>query len=634
MELADAKGTLVDAGRVPMAGDVAEDRMGIGEPGMGADLGAWEAEVVAIDQLANDPSCGHDDHFREVARLHQRAEAELGSDHKVTVALFAEAAAFAARAPLTRRPGNGPRFPDQLPPATTSPGGLDALAARMATTSSARVRARLADVLWESASKAHRPPAALAAPAAYLELARLLRRAPRDPGRDLEIADALRRSAELGLATGQNEVADAAVAETIDCLEGALTDRALGAVIEMATTLDGFRPQLGQTQVEMVLKRLQTAMELWREQDRVAPPFPLAELHEVRRRLLLTLRREQDAYAEDLAAAADFAEFAERVGSALLAQGYLESAISYAERGQADRQVLNGYRSRLRRALKAGIAEMKPIVASGTLPAPLAEALEGQRQMLARLPLSEVIGYLAGGFLVTPDQCAKMAGWAAANTPLTASFPHTVISGPGSTVGPGRDQAHLFDIGRLMLAASDGRLVFIWADLRSRTEVMPADVVAHLVGVGAIPEDRASLITVGLERAWAEDYASALHILVPQLEEALRRLLEKSGHDPMRRRPADPQVTEEIPLSSIIQGLVDAGVMTTDEAWLFNLVLDEPAGLNLRNRIAHGLMALGDLTPERFARVLHLYCIATSVAQRASEGREGSPPGPRPEEAG
>jgi hypothetical protein len=183
---------------------------------------------------------------------------------------------------------------------------------------------------------------------------------------------------------------------------------------------------------------------------------------------------------------------------------------------------------------------MKSIVFRGTLPAPLAAAREAERQMLARLPLSAVMSHLAGAFLVTPEQCAQVADWAATNTPMIASTPQTVISGPGSTVGPGRDQERLFNTGRPMLAVSDGFLLPIWTDLRSRADVTPADVVTHLVGVGAIPEDRASLIALGLERAWAEDYASALHILVPQLEEALRRLLEKNDHDPMRHRSNDP----------------------------------------------------------------------------------------------
>jgi hypothetical protein len=255
---------------------------------MGADLVAWEAALVGLDELANDPCRGHDDHFQQIAQLHQGAEAELGPAHQVTVALFAEAAAFVARAPRTRKQADEPRFPDDLPPAVTSPDGLDALAARMAKTASSRVRARLADVLWESGSKAHRPAAVAAGPAAYLDLARLLRQAPRDPSRDLEIADALRRSAELALATGQGQVADAAIAEAIDCLEGALADQALGTVIEMGSTLDGVRTRLTTTQAATVLERLQAATKLWRQQKSPGPPFPLAELHELRRRLLLT----------------------------------------------------------------------------------------------------------------------------------------------------------------------------------------------------------------------------------------------------------------------------------------------------------------------------------------------------------
>ena len=595
--------------------------------------GWWEAELAALDELANDPTRGDEDHLAGVGRLHQRAEAELRSTHPVTLALLAEGAAFFARAPRPRRPEGEPRFPDGLPPAAATSAGLAALAARVTSTTSARVRARLADLLWESGSEEHRR-AALLAPVAYLDLARLLRRAPRDAMRDLQITDALRRSGELALATGKKEVADSVAAEAIDCLEEALAERSLGTVVDMAVTLGGVRSRLTSAQAELMLDRLQAAMDLWRQQDRLVPPFQLAWLHEVRRQVLLTLGREADARAEDLAAAADFADFATRVGSGLVAQGYLDSAITYAERGQASPQLLNRYRSRRRQAVRAGMAEMKPVVTSGTLPAPLSAALDAERQMLAALPLPDLIEHLSRSFLVTREQCTKMVEWAETNTPLTARIPRSVVSGPGSTVGPGRDQARVLDIGRLMLAVSDGSLVHVWADLRSRTDVHPLGFAAYLVGIDAVPEESGPLIDHGMERAWAEDYASALHILIPQLEGALRHLLEKAGHDPMRRRPTDPQVTEEITLSSIVQGLVDAETMTEDEAWLIHLVLDEPAGLNLRNRIAHGLVVLAELTAERFVRVLQLYCIAASVAQRKSQGGQEPAPGASSEGAG
>ncbi len=575
----------------------------------------WDRELAALDELANDPTRSEEDHLAGVCSLHERAAANLGSTHPVALALLAEAAAFSARAPRPRQPGGEPRFPDGLPPGAATTAGLAALAARVTNTTSARVRARLADILWESNSEGHRRAAVLA-PAAYLDLARLLRRAPRDPIRDLQITDALRRSGELAIATGKRQVADAIAAEVLDCLEEALADRSLGTVVDTALSVRGIRSRLTSAQMEYILDRLQFAMELWRKEDRRTPPFQLDLLHEVRRELLLTLKRQADARAEDLDAAADLAEFAASVGSGSVAREYLDRAIGYAERGQASPQVLNGYRSRRRQAVRAGMAEMKPLVVRGTLPRPLSAALDAQRRALARMPLPRLIECLAHSFLVTPDQCTKMARWAETNTPFTASVPHSVVSGPGSTVGPGRDQERVFDMGRLMLVASDSSLVHVWADLRSRTDVVPADVAAYLAGIGTVAEESTPLIAHALRLAWEEDYASALHILVPQLEGALRHLLEKAGHDPMRRRPRDPQVTEEITLSSIIQGLVAAEAMTTDEAWLTHLVLDEPAGLNFRNRVAHGLVVLAELTVERFARVLQLYCIAASITKR------------------
>lgn len=579
-----------------------------------SDIGWCQAELAALDVLADAPSRGEGDYLAGLIQLHKRAEAALGPTHRATLALLAEAAAAAARAPWSRRPGEGPRFPDTLPSAVTSPAGLDALAARVAATRSARVRARLADILWESGSRDHRR-AALAAPAAYLDFVRVLRGGAPTAGRDLEIADALRRAGELAVATGQTELAETVLAETVDGLERALAERKLGTVIEMAITIDGLRSRLTLTQAQAVLGQLRVAVELFRPDGPTPPPFALAELHELRRRLLLTLRREADARAEDLAAATEFADFAARAGGGLVAQGYLDAAIHYAERGQADRRVLNGYRAGRRQALKAGLTEMKPIVTSHTLPTPLSQALQAHRQALVGLPVTEVLRHLARSFLLTEEQCAKTAEWAATNTPFVATVPRTLIAGPGSTVGPGHDPAGLFDIARLMLAASEGFLLQIWTDLRGRTDVTAADVTAHFVRTGVIPGDHEALIALGMERAWAEDYASALHILVPQLEDVLRRLLEKAGHDPMRRRPTDPQVTEEITLRPVIDGLVAAQAMSVDEAWLFQLVLDEPAGLNLRNRIAHGLVGLAELTPERFVRVLQLYCIGATVAQ-------------------
>lgn len=179
--------------------------------------------------MANDPSRGHNDHLAEVERLRQRAVAELGPTHPVTVALAAEVAAFAARAPLPREPGVGARFPEGLPPTIFTRAGLAILAARAASTNSARVRARLTDILWESGSVEHRRTA-VEAPGSYLELVMLLRQGEPGPTRDLELVDALRRSGELALRTGKREVAESVAAEAIVCLEEALAERSPGTV--------------------------------------------------------------------------------------------------------------------------------------------------------------------------------------------------------------------------------------------------------------------------------------------------------------------------------------------------------------------------------------------------------------------
>jgi hypothetical protein len=109
-----------------------------------------------------------------------------------------------------------------------------------------------------------------------------------------------------------------------------------------------------------------------------------------------------------------------------------------------------------------------------------------------------------------------------------------------------------------------------------------------------------------------------LHILVPQLEDVLRRILGREGHDPGRRNPSDQAVTEEITLGSIIKQLEAHRIITPDDALLFTLALDEPRGLNLRNRIGHGLVRIRDCSQEALVTVLQCYAIVAQLRVGAS----------------
>ncbi len=141
--------------------------------------------------------------------------------------------------------------------------------------------------------------------------------------------------------------------------------------------------------------------------------------------------------------------------------------------------------------------------------------------------------------------------------------------------------------------------------LIDRADLGPEAVLRHLANSGHIPDRSLPIIEVGVRRLWERDWVSALHILVPQLEEVMRSMLRRAGHDTMRAHRDHPGTTVEVPLGYVLDQLttviVDDGVI-----FMLEVVLDL-YGLNLRNQFGHGLVSIGDCCLENAGRILQLY---------------------------
>ncbi|UUY03015.1 hypothetical protein LRS13_20410 [Svornostia abyssi] len=112
------------------------------------------------------------------------------------------------------------------------------------------------------------------------------------------------------------------------------------------------------------------------------------------------------------------------------------------------------------------------------------------------------------------------------------------------------------------------------------------DELATLFGRNLIDDETANALADGAARYWAGDMPGAAHLLAPNFEAAVRKSAARLG----------------IPVIKLPRGETPGGVLTLgallsslegrlDEAWrrhLVNLLVD-PLGVNLRNRIAHGL---------------------------------------------
>ena len=108
-----------------------------------------------------------------------------------------------------------------------------------------------------------------------------------------------------------------------------------------------------------------------------------------------------------------------------------------------------------------------------------------------------------------------------------------------------------------------------------------------------VPGDRVGLYAVGLSRFFHGDYATALHVLVPQLENSLRHLLKLAGSDPSAIRT--DMIHENRTLSTMLQRDRDLLEKVLSGALVFEIesLFDFKGGPALRHGVAHGLLSDG-----------------------------------------
>jgi hypothetical protein len=108
-----------------------------------------------------------------------------------------------------------------------------------------------------------------------------------------------------------------------------------------------------------------------------------------------------------------------------------------------------------------------------------------------------------------------------------------------------------------------------------------------------VPRLQAPLYALGFARFFQGDFASAAHVLIPQLEPSLRYILKAHGADPTKRR--DDATEEDRSLDAIIGNhraeLVDIlGAPLLEE---LERVFNIQPGPALRHDVAHGQMSAG-----------------------------------------
>ena len=135
-----------------------------------------------------------------------------------------------------------------------------------------------------------------------------------------------------------------------------------------------------------------------------------------------------------------------------------------------------------------------------------------------------------------------------------------------------------------------------------------ATVSQELLSREFFEDARRDVLTKGIEYAMATEHLNAAHILIPQIEHALRAFVEKCQDSTYQ----STQCAGATPLK-LLPALLDESSVRTKfgERYItyVKTVLTEEMGMNLRNRLCHGMMESDEFSRITSAILLHLLII-------------------------
>ncbi len=307
----------------------------------------------------------------------------------------------------------------------------------------------------------------------------------------------------------------------------------------------------------------------------------------------------------------DEAQVHEQAGSQLVASHFIEEALKiYQQLG--DKEKIQIMKAKLIQANRDSVKEFKTISTEIQIKE---EHIRQITDPFIKAPsLDAAITLLAFFKPLYPDYDAmlKQTEEMKQKFPLQYLVSQRVIGRDGHLVSSDGDSFNNHLIQQTMIGINVGS-IFLEALVERLIKEKSLDVppiVKYLQQFDIFNTDNIELVRRGLERHFIGDYVSSLHILVPQIEALIRRLLNKSGVDVVTFERGKTNTQDAI-LSALIDREETKKLLGKSLQWYVKLVLVEKLGLNLRNEVAHGLISLERCNKRNSLIAIHILILLT-----------------------
>jgi hypothetical protein len=255
-------------------------------------------------------------------------------------------------------------------------------------------------------------------------------------------------------------------------------------------------------------------------------------------------------------------------------------------------------------------SELKPISHSFELPR---DKMEEYIASMTNGSHEEIILRVAIQYIPIKEQIKEQIFDLSKKAPLTFLITHQIQDEKGRVVATIGSLEHDLE-GHVVRQISQNlsfSALFLRAVLNesiSNKGLSKSNILDFLKKTPVLNLDRVSIIDRALDAYFQNDYLVFIHLIIPQVEEAIRNIVEMAGGNvlkPSRGGGYHLRTFDEILRDDIIKESLGE-----DFADYFRILFTDQRGWNLRNSVCHGMASPNMFNPQTADRIFHaLICL-------------------------
>lgn len=272
----------------------------------------------------------------------------------------------------------------------------------------------------------------------------------------------------------------------------------------------------------------------------------------------------------------------------------------------------------IREAGEKAVQEMQPVTAKFEIPS---EKLEEFLKALTDGVHTDVLRRIASHFLPQRDQVVTQVTELAKSAPFQAMISRTLVDPMGRPIAVVGSVEHDLD-GQVILQTAQNMqinapfLQAVFDRLRSDARLSEEMLVDHLYRSPVFEDGKRPLYERGLRAFREKDFITAVHVLIPQVEAAVRQIVTLSNGAIYRpRRGGGLQLRQ---LDDLLRDDLVRSVLGENACFYLRVLLTDQRGWNVRNLVAHGQLDSALIGPVMADRIIHSLLVLAEVVENQS----------------